>query len=93
MLITLYIVQVTRLLSQKKKHGIRLCRFKVISIFVKFRGNFLTLLRQSWPLKLGYLTLPVPLNQCCNQTLYAMQFARHVHSNQTLKGGGREDGN
>ena len=36
---------------------------------------------QSWPLKLGHLTLPVPLNQCCNQTSYAMQFARRVHSN------------
>ena len=44
---------------------------------------------QSWPLKLGHSTLPVPLNQCCNQTSYAMQFARRVHSNTTLKGGGR----
>ena len=32
------------------------------------------------PLKLGHLTLPAPLNQCCNQTSYAMQFARRVHS-------------
>ena len=36
---------------------------------------------------LGHLTLPTPLNQCCNQTCYAMQFARRVHSNTTLKGG------
>ena len=48
---------------------------------------------QSWPLKLGHLTLPTPLNQCCNQTWYAMQFARRVHSNTTLKGGGGEDEN
>ena len=85
-LIKLYIVEVTRLLSQKN-HSICLCRFKVISIFVKFIGNFLTLLRQSWPLMLGHLTLPTPLNQCCNQTWYAMKFARRVHSNATLKGG------
>ena len=85
-LIKLYIVEVTRLLSQKN-HSICLCRFKVISIFVKFIGNFLTLLRQSWPLMLGHLTLPTPLNQCCNQTWYAMKFARRVHSNTTLKGG------
>ena len=85
-LIKLYIVEVTRLLSPKN-HTICLCRFKVISIFVKFIGNFLTLLRQSWPLMLGHLTLPTPLNQCCNQTWYAMQFARRVHSNTTLKGG------
>ena len=85
-LIKLYIVEVTRLLSQKN-HCICLCRFKVISIFVKFIGNFLTLLRQSWPLMLGHLTLPTPLNQCCNQTWYAMKFARRVHSNTTLKGG------
>ena len=84
-LIKLYIVEVTRLLSQKN-HSICLCRFKVISIFVKFIGNFLTLLRQSWPLMLGHLTLPTPLNQCCNQTWYAMKFARRVHSNTTLKG-------
>ena len=32
-------------------------------------------------------TLDTPLNQCCNQTWYAMQFARHSHSNTTLKGG------
>ena len=70
-----------------KNHSICLCRFKVISIFVKFIGNFLTLLRQSWPLMLGHLTLPTPLNQCCNQTWYAMKFARRVHSNTTLKGG------
>ena len=38
------------------------------------------------------LTLPAPLNQCCNQTSYAMQFARRVHSNTTLKGGGRKNG-
>ena len=88
----LYIVEVTRLLSQKN-HSICLCRFKVISIFVKFIGNFLTLLRQSWPLMLGHLTLPTPLNQCCNQTWYAMKFARRVHSNTTLKGGEGEDGN
>ena len=68
-------------------HTICLCRFKVMSNFVKFIGNFLTLLRQSWPLLLGHLTLPSPLNQCCNQTWYAMQFARRVHSNTTLKGG------
>ena len=43
-LIKLYIVEVTCLLSQKN-HSICLCRFKVISIFVKFIGNFLTLLR------------------------------------------------
>ena len=85
-LIKLYIVEVTRLLSQKN-HSICLCRFRVISIFVKFIGNFLTLLRQSWPLMLGHLTLPTPLNQCCNQTWYAMKFARRVHSNTTLKGG------
>ena len=91
-LIKLYIVEVTRLLSQKN-HSICLCRFKVISIFVKFIGNFLTLLRQSWPLMLGHLTLPTPLNQCCNQTWYAMKFARRVHSNTTLKGGEGEDGN
>ena len=42
---------------------------------------------QSWPLMLGHLTLPTPLNQCCNQTRYAMKFARRVHSNTTLKGG------
>ena len=85
-LIKLYIVEVTRLLSQKN-HSICLCRFKVISIFVKFICNFLTLLRQSWPLMLGHLTLPTPLNQCCNQIWYAMKFARRVHSNTTLKGG------
>ena len=85
-LIKLYIVEVTRLWSQKNP-SICLYRFKVISIFVKFIGNFLTLLRQSWPLKLGHLTLPTPLNQCCNQPCYAMQFARRVHSNTTLKGG------
>ena len=40
-------------------------------------------------IKAGTLDTPCsPLNQCCNQTSYAMQFARRVHSNITLKGGG-----
>ena len=74
------------LVDTNTNHTICLCRFKVMSNFVKFIGNFLTLLRQCWPLLLGHLTLPTPLNQCCNQTWYAMQFARRVHSNTTLKG-------
>ena len=54
-------------------------------ILVKFQDAHQIL--QSWPLKMGHLTLPTPLNQCCNQTWYAMLFARRVHSNTTLKGG------
>ena len=43
-MIQLFIVEVTHLLA-RKNHGICLCRFEVMSILVKFIGNFLTLLR------------------------------------------------
>ena len=92
-LIKLYIVEITRLLSQKN-HTICLCLFKVISIFVKFIGNFLTLLRQSWPLMLGHLTLPTPLNQCCNQLDMIRDAVCSSRSQQhNIERWGGEDGN
>ena len=38
----------------------------------------------------GTLDTPPPLNQCCNQTSYVMQFAHCVHSNTTVKEGRME---
>ena len=48
---------------------------------------------QSWPLKLGHLTLPNPLNQCCNQDM----IRDGVHSSRSqqhnIERWGGEDGN
>ena len=43
---------------------------------------------QSWTLKLGHLTLPTPLNQCCNQTRCSLLVAFTATQHWTVGRGG-----